>query len=91
MKRSPESHPHQDIGKRLMAVRNHFGLEQSQMATALGVSGSTYNNWETGLSRLSLDGAKRLREKYSVSLDYIYFGDISALATNLAKVLSDKS
>ena len=48
------------------------------MAALAGVSVSTYNNWETGFSRLSLDGAKRLRERFQVSLDFLYFGAISA-------------
>ncbi len=90
-KRTPESHPFADIGERLRFVREFFGLSQAEMARKAGVSLGTYNNWETGLARLSLDGGRRLKRELQLSLDFLYEGETDALSAILTRAWLSRS
>lgn len=62
-------------GARLRSLREKLDLTQEQMAAECGVSHGTYNNWETGYGRISIDGLERIREKWGLPTDYVLFGD----------------
>jgi transcriptional regulator with XRE-family HTH domain len=78
------------IGKRLVATRLAIGLNQSEFAKKAGISVSTYNNYEKGVSQPRLDYAFALCDTYDLTLDWIYEGDPSRLPYSLAKQLVDQ-
>jgi len=77
-----------EIANRLRAVRHHFGLGSKEFAEQAGVAYKSYSQWESGDFRCSIDGAIRLCERYGVSLDFIYFGKLHTLPSNIAMEIS---
>lgn len=64
------------IGKRLAALREALDIEkQSDFAAAIGVTKQTYNPWEKGSRPLTFDGACKIRAKFKIPLDYLFYGD----------------
>ena len=76
--------------ERLKAVRTYFKLSQADFAKRAGIAKTTYNNFETGVQRPSLNAAMRLREVYGISLDFIYCGSLDTLPHKIAVALSSK-
>ena len=76
--RSPRS-----IGERLMLTRNVFGMTQTEFGKGAGIKKSTYNQYEKGKERPSLDEAIKLCDKYGITLDWIYLGDSRGLSPDL--------
>lgn len=64
---------------RLEWLRRYYGKSQKEFAYSLGVSPTTYNNWVRGPNGLTLDGARRIKERYQISLDFLFFGDVDSL------------
>jgi transcriptional regulator with XRE-family HTH domain len=83
-----KKNPHADIGGRVRRIRDAHGYTQAEMAELSGVSLGTYNGWETGYGRISIDGARRVKVLLALSLDYIYDGDMSALTPAQIKSLT---
>ena len=52
-----------------------LGLTQRQFAEILNITGPRWANYEVGTSRIPVDIALRLVEKWEVSLDWIYYGN----------------
>lgn len=65
-----------DIARRLIAIREHFDLNQVEFADSLHLAKNTLNGYETGARSLSLETAKRIRDRFGISLDWLLFGDI---------------
>jgi transcriptional regulator with XRE-family HTH domain len=84
-----EQYPFADIGNRLRWHRLLLGMDQGDYASKAGIKQSTFGNWETGYSRISLDGARALRKTYGLSLDFIIEGIPEALPTNLFMAWTD--
>ena len=63
------------IGRRLSNLRHALDLTQRQLAVILNVTGPRWANYEVGTSRIPVDIALRLVEKWEVSLDWIYYGN----------------
>lgn len=77
------------IGRRLKATRLALGHPaQGDFAKHAGIKANTYNQWEQGLIRPSLDGAKALCRTYRLTLDWIFLGDPSALPHGLGRLLA---
>lgn len=76
------------IGERLALLREVEGLSQAAFAERAGISYQAWNNWERGRARIGIDAAARLCAVYNVTLDYIYFGDPSALPYRLAHAIA---
>lgn len=87
---SKSAKPFEDIGERLYWHRSYEGLDQEQYASKAGFKASTYGNWETGYSRISLDGARALRATYGLTLDFIIEGIPDALPASLYKAWRDR-
>jgi len=68
-----EAHP-RAIGCRLKELREALGLRQAQFAERVGLSATTYNNYEVGLSRPDIENALRIARALRVGLDWIYLG-----------------
>ncbi|WP_445222211.1 helix-turn-helix transcriptional regulator [Bradyrhizobium sp. Pa8] len=66
----------QDIARRLIAVREHYDLSQTAFADALNIAKNTLNAFERGKRPLTLETAKRIRDRYGISIDWILNGDI---------------
>lgn len=81
-------YPHADIGVRLRALRIHLGYTLKEFAELHHWGPTQLTNWETGHRRVTVEAAAKLRERYNVSLDWIYLGIESGLPQQLAKSLS---
>jgi|GEM_PF-2568962 len=77
----------QDISGRLLAVRTKFGLNQAQFAEALGLAKNVYNPFEKGSRPLTLDAARRIRRRFGISIDWLYFGDVGQPSEGIAREL----
>jgi len=75
--------PFADIAARIRWHRHLEGLNQADYAKAAGIKRSQLSNWETGLQRVSVDGALALRRTFGLSLDFIYEGIADALPMTL--------
>lgn len=73
-----------DIGARLKWHRRYVGMTQQEYANAIGEQRSNYTRWEIGSQRLSLNGALAIRERFGLSLDWLYLGRVEALPTNIS-------
>lgn len=82
------SGPFADIAVRLRAVEIYTGLSQKEFSEAADVQQKSMSQWQSGEFRISIQGALKLRERYGISLDFIYCGNIDALPTKMANVLS---
>jgi DNA-binding XRE family transcriptional regulator len=72
-----------EIGRRLELGRNAIGLDQSKYSRMAGVSQNTYNQYERGKSRPSLNHAFMLCDTHGLTLDWVYNGDASGLPPDL--------
>lgn len=59
------------IGKRLKHLREEMGLRQIDIAEMLGVSRTTYTQYETEKSEPDLATVAKLAEIYNTSVDFI--------------------
>lgn len=59
------------IGNRLKSLRDDKGLTQADVAKVLGVSRTTYTQYETGKSEPDLATVNRLAEFFNVSVDWL--------------------
>lgn len=81
----------QDVAMRLVAVRKKLGFEsQTAFADKLDLTKSTYNPFETGERPLTIQVAKRIRQRFGVSVDYLLFGDIGQPKEGMALELGPK-
>ena len=81
--------PFADIAERILWHRKLLGMEQKEYAERAGLKRTQFSNWETGATRLSLDGARALRRTYGLSLDFMYEGIDDALSMTLRTAWSD--
>lgn len=77
-----------EIGERLERTRAAFDLGQGEFAERAGLKQNTYNQYETGSKRASLDNAIALCKAYDLTLDWIYLGEPSGLPYGLAHKLA---
>lgn len=83
--------PYEDIAERIKWHREVVeGLKQDEYAKRAKIKRTTLKNWETGYSRLSLDGALALRNTYGLSLDFLLCGMDEALPMTLRKAWRDR-
>ena len=83
--------PFADIAERIKWHREGvMRMRQEDYAASIGVKRSALSLWEAGTHRLSLDGALALRNKYGLSLDFMYEGNDDALPMTLRNAWRDK-
>lgn len=73
----------ESIGLRLLLTRQVFGLAQEVFAKKAGLAKNTYNQFERGKKRPSIENAIALCDEYDLTLDWIYRGDGSSLRYDL--------
>lgn len=66
----------QDVARRLIAVREHFKLTQAAFAEKLHIAKNTLNGFEKAKRQVTLETAKRIRQRFGVSVDWLLFGDV---------------
>ena len=88
MEKTPR--PFADIAERLKWHRSTLRLKQDDYASSIGVKRSALSLWEAGTHRMSLDGALALRNRYGLSLDFMYEGIDDALPMTLRNAWRDK-
>lgn len=79
-----------DVGRRLIAFRESRGMNQVQLAKELSIAKNTLNGYETGERPLPADKAKRIRERFGISLDWLLYGDIGQPGYEIAVKLGPK-
>jgi len=62
---------------------------QSTFAAWMGIQTTTWNNYEKGINRISLDIARQVCAKTGATLDWIYEGNERFLPLHLARCLED--
>lgn len=63
------------IGLRLKWLREQTKLSQDDYAKAIGAQRSSYVNWETGASEITRNAARGIKQRYGISLDFIFDGE----------------
>lgn len=78
-----------EVGKRLRALRLSLGMEGKDFAEVIDVDPSSYSKIENGKKPLRSGMAFRAAERFGVSMDFIYRGDLSRMpADQRAAILS---
>lgn len=78
----------EDIGARVAMLRRWAGFDsQTAFAVSIGLDPSEINHYESGRRRLALTAAQRLRARYRVTLDWLYYGDRSGLSLEIDRSL----
>jgi len=88
----PNDNSAEAVAMRIRALRAALNLKPSEAAKMLGVSQSTWANWEGTPKnppiRVGLEMALRIRRTFSVTLDYLYCGDMGGLSVRMAERLA---
>jgi len=66
----------QDIARRLVAVREHFGLNQVVFAQKLHMAKNTLNGYEQAKRPITIETARKIRDRFGISTDWLLYGDI---------------
>lgn len=72
------------VGNRVIALREALNLRHGEFATLTGIDKSTLTKVEKGERLLRITAGLEIAAKFSVTLDYLYLGDLSALPPALA-------
>ena len=80
----------QDIARRLIAVREHFQRNQTDFAEDLNVAKNTLNGYEKAKRPLTIETARRIRDRYGISVDWLLFGDVGQPSHDLVIKLGPK-
>ena len=80
-------HSNEAIGERLRLTRMVFGLAQGDFAQKASIAANTYNQFERGRKRPSIENAIALCDTFNLTLDWIYRGDASGLPYRLHEAI----
>lgn len=68
----------QEIGNRLKNAREDCAYSRNRVAAEVGIGTTTLQQWETGTREASIETIGKLAELYSVTPQYLIFGDTAA-------------
>lgn len=77
------------IGRRLKQLRQAYGWRQVHISERTGISAPSWNKYETGRSRISVEHASLVVCETGATLDWIYLGAKVALPPPLLKRLNE--
>lgn len=77
------------IARRMRLLRLTTGLSVADFARETGVARTMWHNIESGFSRISVDAAMKLCDKYVLTLDWIFRGDDRFLVKDLINKLEE--
>ena len=75
------------IGQRLELTRQVLGLAQNDFCARAKIATNTYNQYERGKKRPTIENAVALCDVYDLTLDWIYRGDPSGLRYHTADAI----
>lgn len=83
----------QEMGQRIMRLRESYGYTREAFAEKLGISWQHLGNIEKGRRGIPLSLLLRLKEQLNVSADYLIYGsedendisDVTAMLTGVSK------
>lgn len=81
------------IGRRLKAIRRHFGEgreSQEVFAGRFGAEKTAWSNWETGYRVIPVEIADKMCRQLGISLDWLYRGNGIAMPATLLRELEPK-
>ena len=81
---TPPVHHRSEIARRLRATRLALGLKPSALCEATGIGTSTYSQWEAALRFPDVVQMIALCDRFALTLDWIYRGQIGGLSYDLA-------
>lgn len=88
MEQTPsETRSKEAIALRLVQTRTALNLGQTEFAIKANLAQNTYNQFERGKRRLSLEAAHALCDEYRLTLDWLFRADLSGIPHALAKTL----
>ncbi len=71
------------VSEKLIKYRTELKMSQQEVADRLGISQATYNHWESGKARLTVEHIPRLVELFGKSpTDFIPEGTVVKIAHN---------
>ena len=73
------------VGRRLRVARLGLGRSAADMCRELGTTERAWSQWENGKRLLDVLVAIRLKERYGITLDWLYDGDPARLPLRLAE------
>jgi transcriptional regulator with XRE-family HTH domain len=79
-----------EIGRRLRATRETLGLTQEEAAAIGVISDKAWSMWEQGERTPAVGSMLRIRDRFGISLDWIYAGDPARLPHELAQRLLNR-
>jgi transcriptional regulator with XRE-family HTH domain len=75
-------------GKRLRRTREALGYKTArEFAAVTGEAEKTLSAWERGQNDIPLRYVERIKRRFSITSDWIYFGDAAGLPHALAREL----
>jgi transcriptional regulator with XRE-family HTH domain len=77
------------VAKRLQLFRKSLGLRQVDLARELGWSQQKWGQWEKGRRIPNIPDMIELAERYGLTLDYVYRGDMSRLPEWMSKKIRE--
>jgi len=75
------------VAARLKRVREVLCLGKKEFAEKADMSEQAYGAFENGKRELSLIAAKKLRKKFGLSLEFLYYGNTDDIPTRISKAL----
>jgi transcriptional regulator with XRE-family HTH domain len=80
-----------DIARRLAALIEALGHNQTSFANLVGISQPALNNYLKAIRRPDIDVAIAIQMRTGATLDWLYLGDRSGLPSRLLAILPDLS
>ncbi|MBT9383473.1 helix-turn-helix domain-containing protein [Pseudooceanicola sp. CBS1P-1] len=77
----------QEVGKRLVQLREYLRLNQGEFADTVGIDRSSYSKIEKGTKPLKAEMAYAISERWGASMDFLYRGRLTDLPHKMAEAL----
>lgn len=79
-----------EVGLRLQRTREALRVSQADAARLCGTKRAAWNNYEYGRRILDVEIATKFCNKFNVSLDWLYRGDMASLTVRMAERINDQ-
>ncbi|WP_420584912.1 helix-turn-helix domain-containing protein [Ruegeria sp.] len=76
-----------EVGRRLDALRAATGLEKGEFADTVKIDRSSYSKIIKGTKPLKIEMGYQVSERWDVSLDFLYRGQLDKLPSSLSKTI----
>lgn len=86
-----EGNSNEAVGSRLGAFRICRDLSKKAFAESLGIASTQWTVIENGHRRLPINVAFKIREKYHLDLEFMYFGTTNLISPVTLKAIQEAS